>query len=202
MNNYIPLIEGFITCAGLIIAIGAQNAFVLKQGIMKHQVFMTALFCALVDACFITIGVGGFGTIVASSAILLSIAKWGGAAFLFWYGFRSFRAAFHSERLKVDRTVNKPSVKAALLTLAAVSFLNPHVYLDTIVLLGSISSQFSADKRPFFAIGAITSSFIWFFSLCYGARLLAPIFAKEKAWKVLDCLIGVTMWAIAVSLLF
>ena len=198
---HIPLLKGCFTSAGLIIAIGAQNAFVLKQGLMKNQVFATALFCAFVDALLIGVGVGGLGSLFTSSPILLFVAKWGGAAFLIWYGYRSFRSIFRSQALHLKAgNEDRPSLKATLLTLAAVSFLNPHVYLDTVVLLGSIGSQFTSAERPFFAAGAMIVSFIWFFSLCYGARLLAPLFQNPKAWKVLDFLIGCIMWAIALSL--
>ncbi len=194
-------IEGFLTSAGLIIAIGAQNAFVLKQGLMRNQVFITALFCFVIDSFFIALGVGGFGFLVASNQILLSIAKWGGATFLFWYGIRSFRAVFRSESLRIDKSRSKPGLKETLIILSAVSFLNPHVYLDTVFLIGSIGSQFDISERPYFAFGAILASLIWFFSLAYGARLLAPLFQKPKAWQVLDFIIGCIMWAIAASLL-
>lgn len=196
-----PLLQGCITGAGLIIAIGAQNAFVLKQGLLKNQVFVTALFCALADALLIALGVGGVGRILASNYELLFIAKWGGAAFLLWYGYRSFRSVFRSKNLKASGS-DTPNLKETLLTLAALTFLNPHVYLDTVVLLGSIGAQFPSDERPFFAIGAMIASFVWFFGLCYGARLLAPLFEKPVAWKILDFGVGCVMWAIAISLLF
>jgi L-lysine exporter family protein LysE/ArgO len=203
-NFSIPLLKGMITGAGLIIAIGPQNAFVLKQGLMRNQVFVTAFFCFLVDSALIALGVGGLGEILTSSRILLLIAKWGGAAFLFWYGLRSFRSIFHSESLqaKNNQGPRKPSFQETLCILAALSFLNPHVYLDTVVLLGSIGAQFCSHERPFFALGAMASSLIWFFSLCYGARFLAPFFASQKSWKVLDFCIGCMMWGIAVSLLW
>lgn len=202
MHSLLSLLEGFSTGAGLIIAIGAQNVFVLKQGIAKNQVFATALFCAFTDALLISIGVAGLGTLLTSSPILLLISKWGGAAFLAYYGFRSFRAVFTSQSLKLDKKgPQHPGLKQTLLILAALSFLNPHVYIDTVVLLGSLSAQFSGDQRFFFALGAILASFIWFFGMCYGARFLAPLFAKSLSWKILDFLIGCTMWGIALSLI-
>lgn len=201
MHSFISLFEGFSTGAGLIIAIGAQNAFVLKQGIAKNQVFATALFCAFTDALLISIGVAGLGTLLTASPILLLISKWGGALFLAYYGFRSFRAVFSSQSLKLDKKgPQHPGLKETLLILAALSFLNPHVYIDTVILLGSISAQFSGENRLFFALGAVLASFIWFFGMCYGARFLAPLFAKPLSWKILDFLIGCTMWAIALSL--
>jgi L-lysine exporter family protein LysE/ArgO len=199
-----PLIEGFLTSGGLIVAIGAQNAFVLRQGLMKHQVFLTALFCFVSDSCLILLGVGGFGSLVTSSPILLQMAKWGGTLFLFWYGLRSFRSVFKNQSvdlMKPGRPL-KPSLKEAFMILLAVSFLNPHVYLDTVVLIGSIGAQFGAHERPYFALGAVSSSCIWFFGLCYGARVLAPVFENPKAWKVLDFLIGCIMWSIALFIAF
>jgi L-lysine exporter family protein LysE/ArgO len=204
MENYhIPLLQGCVTSAGLIIAIGAQNAFVIKQGLMKNQVFITALFCALVDSSLIAVGVGGLGEFLTSNQILLQISNWGGAAFLFWYGFRAFRSSFRSQNLTFGNLndLEKPSLKETLITLSIICFLNPHVYLDTVVLLGSIGSQLTPLERPFFAVGAMISSFIWFFGVCYGARLLAPIFEKPIAWKILDFIIGCIMWGIGLSLL-
>lgn len=200
---YFPFFKGFFTGAGLIIAIGAQNAFVLKQGLKKNHVFATALFCFLSDALLICLGVGGLGEIITTSPILLFIAKWGGAAFLFWFGYRAFRSMFHKESLKAENAAepSSHSLKKTLITLAALTFLNPHVYLDTVVLLGSIGSQFELSRRAYFAIGAITSSCIWFFSLSYGARLLSPLLKNPTSWKIVDGIVGCIMWAIAVSLL-
>lgn len=198
----ISLLEGFSTGAGLIIAIGGQNAFVLKQGILKNQVFVTAFFCALTDALLISFGVAGLGTILTSIPLLMIISKWGGALFLFYYGCRSFRAVFSSQSLKITRKgPERPSLKETLLLLTALSYLNPHVYIDTVLLLGSISAQFAQKERFFFALGAIIASFLWFFSLCYGARFLAPIFSKPLSWKILDFIVGCVMWGIALSLI-
>lgn len=203
MNEFCvaPFLEGCGTGAGLIIAIGAQNAFVLKQGLLKNHVFATAIVCSVIDAALIAVGVGGFGAILTSNLLLLSAARWGGAAFLFYYGFRSFRAVFKAESLRLDGSRDRPDLKMTLVTVLALSLLNPHVYLDTVVLLGSIGAQFPASERLFFALGAMLSSFIWFFTVGYGARYLAPLFQKPVAWKVLDFLIGCIMWGIALSLL-
>lgn len=195
-----PFVEGCGTGAGLIIAIGAQNAFVLKQGIMKNHVFVTALICSLIDAFLICAGVGGFGVILTSNLLLLSIARWGGAAFLFYYGFRSFRAVFKSESLKINVGPERPNLRMTLTTVLALSLLNPHVYLDTVVLLGSIGAQFPPAERLYFALGAMLASFVWFFGMGYGARYLAPLFQKPLSWKILDFVIGCIMWAIALSL--
>ncbi|MBP6951271.1 MAG: amino acid transporter [Alphaproteobacteria bacterium] len=195
-----PFIEGCGTGAGLIIAIGAQNAFVLKQGILKNYIFITVFICALIDALLICVGVGGFGTILTSNMFLLTTARWGGAAFLFYYGFRSFRSVFKTESLHLEASREPPNLKVTLTTILALSLLNPHVYLDTVVLLGSIGAQFCLSERPFFALGAIFASFIWFFGLGYGASYLRPFFQKPLSWKILDFLIGCVMWAIALSL--
>lgn len=126
-----PFVEGCGTGAGLIIAIGAQNAFVLKQGIMKNHVFVTVFICSFIDALLISVGIGGFGTLLTSNLILLAIARWGGAAFLFYYGFRSFRSVFKSESLKINTGPERPDLRMTLATVLALSLLNPHVYLDS-----------------------------------------------------------------------
>lgn len=182
--------------------IGAQNAFVLKQGILKNHVFVTAFICSVIDASLISVGVGGFGALLTSNILLLSLARWGGAAFLIYYGFRSFRAVFKTGALRLDKSRERPDLKMTLISVFALSLLNPHVYLDTVVLLGSIGAQFPASERLLFALGAMLSSFVWFFTLGYGARYLAPLFQNPLAWKILDFLIGCIMWAIALSLLF
>lgn len=200
----LPFFKGWLTTTGLLIAIGPQNAFVLKQGLMKNHVFVTAFFCACTDTLLIILGVGGFGTLLTSNHGLMFLAKWGGAAFLFWYGFKSLLSVFRKQTLKADAVggQKRPSLKQTLLILPAVCLLNPHVYLDTVVLLGSIGSQFETRERPLFAWGAICAALIWFFSLCYGARFLAPFFEKQISWKILDGIVAVFMWAIALSLIF
>jgi L-lysine exporter family protein LysE/ArgO len=195
-----PFLEGCGTSAALIIAIGAQNAFVLKQGILKRHVFITALFCSLADSLLIALGVLGIGELLSLRPILVDIAKWGGILFLVGYGARSFRAAFTNHGLTPDKASHQKGLKWLLMSLFVVSFLNPHALLDAMVLLGSISAKFCAEERPFFALGAILTSVVWFFSLSYGARFLAPLFANPKAWKVLDFLIGCMMWILAILL--
>lgn len=199
----LPFVKGCLTTASLIMAIGPQNAFALKQGLLRNQVFVTALLCSLFDALLIVFGVGGLSSFLTSNEILLLCATWGGALFLFWYGFKSFRSAFRSQSLHADDAAGPalPTLKQTIVILLAVCFLNPHVYLDTIVLVGSIGAQFERHERPWFALGAIAASIIWFFTLCYGARLLAPLFAKPIAWKILDGAVGLLMWIIALSLI-
>ena len=191
-------LSGMGTGLSLILAIGAQNAFVLKQGLLRHHVFAVCAFCALSDAILIAAGVAGAGAIAERAPWFLSAMRWGGAAFLIWYGFKSFRAALRGgEGLRPEWAV-PPSLAATIGTIAALTWLNPHVYLDTVVLLGSVSS--ASDDRLAFAVGAMTGSFLFFFSLGYGARLLAPLFARPLAWRILDAGVGVVMWTIAATL--
>lgn len=138
---------------------------------------------------------------MTSNLFLLAIARWVGAAFLFYYGFRSFRSVFKSESLRINIGPERPDLRMTLATVLALSLLNPHVYLDTVVLLGSIGAQFPVSERLYFAFGAMLASFVWFFGMGYGARYLAPLFQKPMSWKILDFLIGCIMWAIALSLI-
>lgn len=198
-----PFINGFGLGASLIIAIGSQNAFVLRQGIKKEYVFTVTTICFICDAILISLGAGGFGTIVSSSPGLLNGALWGGAVFLMFYGFRSFKSAMNPEVLNPDEDGKKlDSLMLVILTTLALSLLNPHVYLDTVLLLGSLAGQFSGKSRLFFTIGAIVASFIWFYGIGYGARILAPLFKKPTAWRILDIIVGFTMWAISASLIW
>ncbi len=194
--------SGFALGASLIIAIGAQNAFVLRQGLRRRHVFAVAVLCAAIDAALISLGAGGFGAVIATHPTITSVAAWGGVAFLAFYGARSFLAALHPGALDsgADTDDAGTSLRAVVLATLAVSLLNPHVYLDTIVLLGSVAAQYPADVRLFFALGAMCASAVWFFSLAYGARLLAPLFARPIAWRALDVLVGCVMWWIAGSL--
>jgi L-lysine exporter family protein LysE/ArgO len=196
MTAFLPgLLLGF----SLILAIGAQNAFVLRQGLRREHVFAVCAVCALSDAILIAAGVAGFGALVTALPWLAPVMRYGGALFLGIYGLRSLIAALrNSAGLNPAADVRK-SLRTTLLTCLAFTWLNPHVYLDTVVLLGSISSGY-VGRRLAFAAGAITSSFLFFFGLGYGARLLRPLFANPKAWRVLDAFIGVTMLALAAKL--
>ena len=200
MPDISPFYEGLSIGLGLIVAIGSQNAFVIKQGLLKNQVFIIVLTCALIDAILIAAGVAGLGSIISSNQILLSIAKYGGAIFLVCYGIRSFRNALKDDILYVSNDNTLLGSKQAFVTVLAVSLLNPHLYLDTCVLIGTIGSQFEGKDRFDFALGAISSSFMWFFFIGYGAQLLLPIFQKPLAWKILDFVIAIIMFGIATSL--
>lgn len=189
---------GMGTGLSLILAIGAQNAFVLKQGLVRQHVFAVCLFCALSDAVLIVVGVGGMSVAGAGMPWLFEAMRWGGVAFLLWYGLRSFRAAIAGgEALNPEGKSN--GLAATLASVAVITWLNPHVYLDTVVLLGSIASQW--PDRVAFALGAISGSFMFFFTLGYGARMLVPVFARPRAWQWLEVGIGCVMWAIALKLI-
>jgi L-lysine exporter family protein LysE/ArgO len=196
----LTFLTGMGTGGGLIIAIGAQNAFVLSQGVRKNHIILIPLICALCDAVLVAIGVAGVGTYIASSQMLSQVAGIGGALFLFCYGIGSFRSAVKGQQLDTDQR-GGTSLKAAVLTTLAVTLLNPHVYIDTILLLGSIASQFQNPGHLVFGAGAVTASFVWFFGLSLGSRLLAPFFKKQLSWRILDTLVGIIMWTVAISVL-
>jgi L-lysine exporter family protein LysE/ArgO len=199
-----PALKGFGLGAGLIIAIGAQNAYVLRQGIRREHILLISTICFMCDATLISIGAAGFGYLVSSVPSLDRIAAWGGAAFLAAYGVRAFYSALRPGSLDAGpdgrEAQRAGSAWAAAGVTLALSLLNPHVYLDTVVLLGSIAGQFHGVQRMWFAVGAVIASAVWFYGLGLGARWLAPLFRKPVAWRVLDLLIGCVMWAIAASL--
>lgn len=195
-----PFIQGFGTGGGLIVAIGAQNAFVLSEGVRGKYHILIALICILCDALFITLGVAGIGNSVSAQPVLSHWLTWGGAAFLFFYGYGSLRSAIRGGSLDSGSQA-VTSFGAAVATTLAVTLLNPHFYLDTVILLGAISSHFNGESRLFFWAGAVTASTLWFICLSIGGRLLSPLFEKKIAWRILDTLVWITMWTIAVSLL-
>lgn len=190
---------GLFLGLSLIVAIGAQNAFVLRQGLRGEHILAVCLTCALSDAVLILAGVGGFAQAGAWVPWLETALRYGGAAFLLLYGLRSFRAAVRPGGALVPADTVSAGLGATLGTCLALTWLNPHVYLDTVVLVGSVSTQF-ADGKGAFALGAMAASFTFFFSLGYGARLLRPVFARPGAWRVLDAGIGIVMCTIAITL--
>lgn len=194
--------QGLLLGAGLIVAIGSQNAFVLRQGLKRDRVFLVCIICALSDALLIAVGVSGTGTLVASSDVVGQVARVGGALFLGFYGLRALKAAIEGQYLDLAKGVPVAgSTLTIALTALAFTYLNPHVYLDTVVLLGSIAGQFDGDERMLFGLGAILASFAWFFALGYGARLLVPVFKKPSAWRVLDLFIALIMFVLAAGLI-
>lgn len=193
--------NGFVLTLGLIMAIGAQNAHVLRQGLRGEHVLLTVSVSALCDMLLITLGIAGLGSLFVANPDLMAVARYGGAAFLIWYGTRALLAAIRGGRVVDVSEHRRMSRGEALLAAAGFSLLNPHAYLDTVVLLGSIGSQQADDLRPLFAAGAITASIVWFVVLGYGARLLVPLFSRPMAWRVLDALVALMLWGIAASLL-
>jgi L-lysine exporter family protein LysE/ArgO len=199
--NLPVMLTGFGMGLSLIVAIGAQNAFVLRQGLRGEHVLAVCLACALSDAALIVLGVTSFARVAALLPWLDPAMRFGGAAFLALYGARSLLAAIRGhEGLSVTTEDGPRALAPTLLTCLAFTWLNPHVYLDTVVLLGSISTQFPGQEA-WFAIGATTASFAFFFALGYGATLLRPIFAKPIAWRALEAIIALVMWSIAAKLL-
>ncbi len=190
---------GFALGFSLILAIGAQNAFVLRQGLRREHVFWICLTCAVSDALLVAAGVAGFGSLATHVPWFEPVMRYGGAAFLIVYGAMSLRNAWRGGSALVTGNGVSSGLGASLLTVLALTWLNPHVYLDTVVLIGSISAQY-ADRLQF-GLGAVSASFVFFFTLGYGARLLAPLFARARAWQVLDVIIALIMWAIAAKLL-
>lgn len=191
--------SGFLFGLSLIVAIGPQNAFVLRQGLLRHRVLAVVAVCAISDAMLITLGVSGVGFVLEKVPGLMTTLRFGGAAFLTVYGLLAARRAVQRHAMVLDSNVVEPSLKQTIAACLAFTWLNPHVYLDTIVLLGSVANSHD-EYRTSFAVGAICASFGWFSALGYGARLLRPIFVRPNAWHVLDGVIAVIMLSLAVSL--
>lgn len=191
--------KGFGLSAALIMAIGAQNMFVLRQGLRREHVGAIVLFCAAADALLITAGVAGLGAILAIVPGLTIVLTLGGAAFLGGYGLSALRRAMRSGAMTVAQEPSLP-LRRAMASAAGFTLLNPHVYLDTVLLMGAVGSSLPPGLRPVFVAGAALASFAWFAALGYGARLLTPVFARPLAWKILDALVGLIMLALAGSL--
>ena len=194
------VIAGFFSGAALIIAIGAQNAFVLRQGIRREHVLPIVAVCALSDAILIALGVAGIGTLVTAAPFILEIIRWAGALFLIGYAIVAARRAIRPNALVVGGS-DAISRTTAIATVLALTWLNPHVYLDTVLLLGSLSTAHGPEGRWWFAGGAIVASLVWFTSLGFGARLLRGLFAKPAAWRILDLSIAAVMLILAVRLI-
>lgn len=192
--------SGYLTSLSLILAIGAQNAFVLRQGLRREHVALVVTVCGLSDAALIVVGVGGFGLFLPSVPWLEQGLLWAGAAFLFVYGALRLKSAWRGGDTLVPTERNAATWLQALITCLIFTWANPHVYIDTVMLLGSLSTRY-APFEAIFGIGAALGSISYFSALGYGARFLAPIFAKPKSWVILEIVIGLTMWAIALSLL-
>lgn len=194
-------IAGFGLGLSLIVAIGAQNAFVLRQGIRRRHVLPIVLICAISDIVLIVLGIAGVGVVVKQLPVALVVVRWLGAAFLLGYGLLAAKRAFSSEKLDTETGGDGPSLRTAVLTVLALTWLNPHVYLDTILLLGSVANTHGDPGRWIFGAGAAVASILWFGALGYGARLLGRAFARPVAWRILDGAIAVTMIWLSVSLI-
>lgn len=194
------LLAGFLLGLSLILPIGAQNAFVLRVGLRGEHVWAVCLACALSDAVLILAGVTGFARISTLVPWAETVLRYLGVAFLLVYGVRSFMEALRSAAALKPSEAAPADLRHVVLTSLALTWLNPHVYLDTVVLIGSIATQFE-DAKEWFALGAMLASFTFFFSLGYGARLLKPLFARPITWRILDIAIGLIMWVTAARLL-
>lgn len=192
---------GLANGLSFLVVIGAQNAFILKQGLKREHVFILCLTCALSDALLIAFGVTGFHIVLQSQPWIEPLMRWGGGLFLLWYGGKSALAAYRANGNMELGSTQKISLTSAVLTCLALTWLNPHVYLDTVVLLGTVSTQF-APHQYLFGLGAVMGSFLFFFCLGFGARFLRPIFNNSRSWQILDSIIALIMWAIAIKLLF
>ena len=196
----LAFLPGLLTGLSLIIAIGAQNAFVIRQGLTKKHVFLVVAICAASDALAIVLGVSGLGAIIQGLPWLLEIIRWFGVAYLTWFGIKSLRSAFKTQSLDASGVQSGTATKVAL-TVLGVTWLNPHFYLDTVILLGSIGNQFG-DDRWWFAAGGILGSFLWFFSIGFGAKAASGLMKKPSFWKILDIVIAIVMFSIAILLAF
>jgi L-lysine exporter family protein LysE/ArgO len=195
-----PLLAGFATSLSLIVAIGAQNAFVLRQGLRREHVLPVVLTCALSDALLISGGIAGLGALLNRSPLALTIAKYGGAAFLLAYAVVAARRAIRPGAMSpADHA--PAALRSVVLTCLGFTYLNPHVYLDTVVLLGALANQRGSDGRWLYGAGAVAASFGWFFALGFLARRLGPIFARPRAWQILDGSIALIMTTLALWML-
>lgn len=188
------LLTGLFTGLSLIVAIGAQNAFVLRQGLSREHIGTVVLICIAGDVLLITAGVAGVGAVIQSHPAVLTVCRWLGAAYLVWFGVRSLLAARHSSSLRAGSPAARRSVVTVALT---ITFLNPHVYLDTVLMLGNIANQQGATGRWWFAVGASLGSITWFTVIGYGARFAARWMSRPGTWRILDVLVGLTMLAVA-----
>jgi L-lysine exporter family protein LysE/ArgO len=194
----LAFLPGLLTGLSLIIAIGAQNAFVIRQGLTRQHVFLVVAICAVSDALAIVLGVGGLGVLIQGLPWLLEIIRWFGVAYLTWFGIKSARSVFKDQSMDASG-VQSTTAKKVAATVLGVTWLNPHFYLDTVILLGSIGNQFGSDKW-WFAAGGIVGSSLWFFSIGFGAKAASGLMKKPVFWKILDSIIAVVMFSIAILL--
>lgn len=194
-------LKGFVVTISLIMAIGAQNAYILKLGLLKQYVLIAVLMCITFDFILISAGVFGLGYFIQGNQLLINGIAIFGIVFLCFYAILSFRSAFKNASLQVDGNVKTNPLKQVVSLILVFTFLNPHTYLDTILLIGGIGANIENDLKIYFLLGAVSASTIWFFSLGFGARFLIPLFKKPVTWKILDISIGILMLFIAYSLI-
>jgi L-lysine exporter family protein LysE/ArgO len=193
-------LPGLFTGLSLIIAIGAQNAFVIRQGLTKRYVFTVVAICTIIDASLIALGIGGLGAAIAGLPWLLEVIRWFGVAYLTWFGIKSLMSATKNQTLDAAGVESKSAGKV-ITTVLAMSLLNPHVYLDTVIFVGGVGNTFG-ENRWFFAYGAMLASLIWFTSIGYGAKAASKFMSKPVFWKVLDGVIAIVMFTLAITLAF
>ena len=198
---WLVFLQGFALCFGLIVPIGAQNAFVLRQGLRREHVTSVVFFCGAADSVLILAGVYGMAQAIGDRPFLSRALALGGAVFLAWYGWKAIRRIGHADKLRADPGGEGLGRSAAFAQAAAFTLLNPHVYLDAVVLLGAVAATVPAGDKASFMVGAVSASFLWFMALGFGARLLRPLFRRARTWQLLDALIGVVMLSIAAGLL-
>ena len=194
----IALIPGFLTGLSLIVAIGAQNAFVIRQGLLRSHVFMVVALCSISDALLIVLGTGGLGKAIKSQPDLLTFIRWFGVSYLVWFGIKSLRSAFTENQLLASGEA-EPSRSRVLASVLALTYLNPHVYLDTVIFVGSLANQFKTD-RWFFALGASLASLLWFSVIGFGAQAASRVMSKPVFWRIFDSFVAIVMFSIAFSL--
>jgi L-lysine exporter family protein LysE/ArgO len=194
------LLKGLILGAGMIIPIGAQNSFILNQGIKRNHHILAATICIICDVLLISIGIFGGGKLISSNELLMLFITIGGILFLLIYGGMSFRSALRNQYHKVESVDKRPSRKMIIVTTFAVTLLNPHVYLDTIIILGSVGGTFEGEDRVAFAVGTILASVLWFYALAIAAAKLAPWLSRSKVQQTIDIIVGMIMFVVAYTL--
>ena len=201
-------LNGFAISAGLLVAIGPQNAFLLRKGLKRRHVFAVATTCFLGDIILILLAGAGVGLLAQQNQLAIKILGWGGAVFLIWYGWRSFRAArqgtaFTDEEIdQAGKDARGKGTMGAIVMALLLTFLNPHTYVDTIVILGGLASQYAGTELWIFIVGAILGSAVWFYGIGFGAKFLTPFFQNPKSWRRLDTVVGVIMWSMAAMLIW
>lgn len=198
---WLAFVKGYSTTAGLIIAIGPQNAFILRQGMLKSHILLIAILASIIDIIMIILGVNGIGLVIDSNYYFSLAAKYISVIFLLLYGVKSFyMALLKTQSIEDEHTTGKRSIKSTIITLLVVSFFNPHTYVDTMLLIGSIGAGLPEEQKIYYLTGASIASIMWFFCLSYGSRILIPLFQKPLSWKILNTLIGIVMWFIAYTI--